>query len=172
MTVHACWYACTLICRLKKYPLNGPHVHALGAVKTIVPPGPVYEQLEHHFHHPISLVKISFRLHIRDEVFYCKNYTRVKKRNSYTVLYEAEGHFHYGAIVQFYIVGKDAIACIQRMLVTSMQPFSDSIPIVQVEQKDDLDVVNVRMIHEKCLCIEIDDSTTYICRFPSKVLCD
>ena len=57
--------------------------------------------------------------------------------------------------MQFYIVGKDAIACIQRILVTSVQPFSDSILIVQVEQKDHLDVVDVRMIHGKCLCIEI-----------------
>ena len=71
-----------------------------------------------------------------------------------------------------HIVGKDAIACIQQMLVTSVQPLSDSIPIVQVERKDHMDVVDVRMIHEKCLYIEIDDSTTYICRFPSKALCD
>lgn len=97
----------------------------------------------------------------------------MKKRNSYTVLYEARGHFHYGAIIQFYIVGKAAVASIQQMLVTSMQPFGENIPIVKVELKDNfLDIVDVSMIHEKCLCIEIDDNTMYICRFPSTILCD
>ena len=160
------------ICRMKKYPLDGPNVHALGAVKTTVPPRPICEKLQHHFHHPINLVKVVFRLHIRDGIFNCKNYTRVKKRNSYTVLYEARGHFHYGKIIQFYVVRKAAVACIQQMVVTSMHPFGESIPIVQVEQRDHLDIVDVRMIHEKCLCIEVDDNAMYICRFPSKILCD
>ena len=35
-----------------------------------------------------------------------------------------------------------------------------------------LDIVDVSMIHEKCLCIEIDDNAMYVCRFPSKILCD
>ena len=120
-----------LVCRLKKYPLDDPNVHALGAVKTIVPPRSVCEQLQHHFRRSISLVKIFYRLH-RDEVFYCK--TIVKKRNSYTILYEAKGHFHYGTIIQFYVVGKTAVACIQQMSVVSTQLFGDSIPIVQVKQ--------------------------------------
>ena len=49
---------CILVCRLKKYQLDGPNVHALGAVKT-VPPRPVCEKLQHHLHHPINLVKLS-----------------------------------------------------------------------------------------------------------------
>lgn len=60
-----------LVCRLKKYPLNDPNVHAFGAVKTTVPPGSVCEQL-HHFRRSISLVKIFYRLRIRDEVFIVK----------------------------------------------------------------------------------------------------
>ena len=69
-------------------------------------------------------------------------------------------------------MGKVAVACIQQMSVTSPQPFGASIPIVQVKPEDNLNIVHTKMIHEKCLCIEIDDDVMYICRFPSKILCD
>ena len=49
---------------MKKYLLDGPNVHALGAVKITVPPRPVCEKLQAH--HSINLVKVVFRLHIRD----------------------------------------------------------------------------------------------------------
>ena len=48
------------------------------------------------------------------------------------------------------------------MVVTSMHPFGENIPIIKVEQKDNLDIVDVSMIHEKCLYVEIDDNATQV----------
>lgn len=163
-----------LLFRSKVYQLVDSNVMALGAMKITVPSRPVCEQLQLYFQQTIDSVKTFYRMRICDEIFYCKNYTRVKKRNSFTVLYEKECMFHFGMIIQFYMVDKVAVALVQTMTVLSTHPFcEDSIPTVQVKEQEAVwDVIDVHMIREKCICVEIDDDTLYVSRFPCKILCD
>ena len=111
-------------------------------------------------------IRIFYRVRLGEEVFFSVKYTRVKKRNSYTILYN-KGVFRFGLIVQYFW---DPIALVQKLRVTAR--FMEDIPIFSVRKLDEYDVINVCDIQEKCMYVEVDSNNVYVCRFPCKILTD
>ena len=111
-----------------------------------------------YFNYPTESIRTFYRLLVGDEIFFCQNYPRVTKRNSYTVLYEREGKFCYGMISQFFLVQKNVAAVIERLRIVSIKPFAeDKIEIVQVSKLENgFTVVDIHSI-KKCVCVDLQE---------------
>ena len=114
-------------------------------------------------------IRTFYRVRLGEEVFCSAKYTHVKKRNSYTILYN-KGVFRFGLIVQYFCIKWDPIALVQKLRVTAR--FKEDIPIFSVRKLDEYDVINVCDIQEKCMYVEVDSNNVYVCRFPCKILTD
>ena len=108
-----------------------------------------------------------YRLQLKEETFFSVKYTRVKKRNSYTILYSKGGMLRFGSILQYFW---HPIVLVQKLIVTAR--FKEDIPIYRVRKLDEYVVINVCDIKEKCTYVEVDDNSVYVCRFPCKILTD
>lgn len=62
------------------------------------------------------------------------------------------------------------MAFIARLTVAAR--FKEKIPIFQVKMSNLYDLVDVCDIKEKCMYVEVDDSHSFVCRFPCKILTD
>ena len=106
---------------------------------------------------------IFFRLHKSGEVFYSKGYTRVKKRNSYTVRYR--GHC-FGQTQYFAFIDALPFAAISKFLCT--HPLHTVIPFISdvlypIFPSSQYDIVDIRDIDEKCIFVH-SDSEYFIVR--------
>ena len=148
------------------------NAYAIGSM-IIISRGQIYMQDYPLVCEDRATIKTFYEVWIGSELFYSKQYTRVIKRNSYTILYKKGDRCYFGKVLQYYFVNQNVIASVQRLVVTSKDPFIyDSIPMVKVKEQSLYDVINICDIYEKCVYVEIDNDNTYVCRFPSKILCD
>ena len=121
------------------------------------------------------LVVVDPSVHFTDygwgkEIFFSAKYTRVKKRNSYTILYNKDGMLRFGLVLQYFCIKRQPIALVQKLIVTAR--FKEDIPIFSVRKSDEHDIINVCDIKEKCMYVEVDSNNVYACRFPCKILTD
>lgn len=150
------------------------NAYAVGSV-TIINRSQIPQYMQDH---PLicgdrATIKTFYKLRIGSELFYSKRYTRVIKRNSYTILYKKGDRCYFGEVIQYFSINQCVVASVQRLVVTSKDPFiHDSIPIAKVQEQSLYDVINICDIYEKCVYVEIDNDNKYVCRFPSKILCD
>ena len=103
-----------------------------------------------------------------DEIFFSAKYARVKKRNSYTILYSKEGMLRFGSI--FVYIKQHPIALVQKLIVIAR--FKEDMPIFRARKSDEYNVISVYDIKEKCMYVKVDDNNVYVCRFPCKILTD
>lgn len=108
-----------------------------------------------------------YRLRQEEEIFFSAKYTRVKKRNSYTVLYYKEGVLRFGSVIQYFYIKWHPTALVQKLTVTAR--FREDIPIFSVRKSEEYDVCDIK---EKCMYVEVDSSNVYVYRFPCKILTD
>ena len=116
----------------------------------------------------ITNVQIFKRLYKDRQTFYSAHYTRVKKRNSFTITYgpgEQIGQVQYFAIFR----GKPA-AVIRK--VSRQEGSSNLAPIIAVELTLELAIVDITQIREKVIFMSTSPSTAYIAWFPSKLNLD
>ena len=116
-----------------------------------------------------------FRLQIGSELYFSEEYQRVKKRNSFTVLYSNEdGGLECGQIQYFLYVFK--LVAVVKILKPCVGSFVDpttfglKIPIIPVEA-DTFAVIFVSNILNKCVYIDLG-GTKYVALFPSKIVGD
>ena len=124
--------------------------------------------------HPIKFFKLQFK----GQMFFAQQYRRVKKRNSYTVLYTRSTQKHFGKILYFLLVQQKPVAVLQRYHILdggAKKHFSLSIQIqgiVPVKESTEIDIIAVEKIVGKYVFVEIDCHTKYIAVFPSSILSD
>lgn len=120
-------------------------------------------------------IKAFYRVVICDEIYFCSTYSRVFKRNSFTVLFKYGNDYHFGKIIIFYLISSKPVAIIKKLRIsnldTSLFGVSTPVPIYHVIECDMFFVVPILNIVEKCVFISVAD-TSYIARFPSKFLSD
>ena len=79
-------------------------------------------------------IETFYRLKLREEMFFSQRYIRVKKRNSYTILYKKETMLRFGLIVLFLSINRTPVALVQKLMVTAR--FKDHIPIFKVSKSE------------------------------------
>ena len=91
-------------------------------------------------------------------MFFAQQYRRVKKKNSYTVLYTRSTQKHFGKILYFLLVQQKPVAVLQRYHFLdggAKKHFSLSIQIqgiVPVKESTEIDIIAVEKIVGKCVC--------------------
>ena len=113
-----------------------------------------------------TILPVFFRLQKGGKTFNSSHYTKVRVRNSYTVLFR--GNELFGEILYFTVLKEaTAVAVIQSFQMHNVSQFFPASHLQQIQQKDILHVIPVSNILEKCVCINVGN--TYICRFPCDV---
>ena len=120
-----------------------------------------------------------YRLKVLQSIYYSSDYTRVKVRNSYTVMYMYNGHAVYGQIKHFLIVGSTPLAVVRKACPQAIlsEKFCSEITsldkiIIPVTMLDAYDVISVHSIIEKCMYVQVSSVECYVVRFPNSLSCD
>lgn len=114
-----------------------------------------------------TVVPIFKRLYKDGQTFFCAQYTRVKKRNSYTIKYGPDEK--YGQIQYFILREGKATAMVKKIV---HQAGSSLDPIITAEPSSDLAVIDVAQIKEKVIFMRTSQSSSYIVKFPSSLNID
>jgi len=106
-------------------------------------------------------VKTFNRVFLRGLVFHSKSYTRVHKRNSYTVKYMSEEGYKYGQIQCFCKVGVGADTTVCALMQTfqvlgNVRNEHTMLHITSVQLEDNLIAVHLHRISRKCVFMDID----------------
>lgn len=109
-----------------------------------------------------------------ESIYYSSDYKRVKRRNSYTVMYMCSRLVVYGQIKYFILVGSTPLAVVRKACPQAIfnEKFSSDITslnkiIIPVSMLDAFDVVSVHSILEKCMYVQVSSTECYIVRFPN-----
>ena len=116
-----------------------------------------------------ELQPVFYRLLRKGETFYSKEYRRTKKRNSYTIAFHSGDVISYGYIMYFVNINsiKLPFAVVQRLVPVRVDKFH---PVTSV-QLQQVEIVHVNNIIEKCVCMHLRNST-YLATFPSHLNVD
>lgn len=109
------------------------------------------------------------RLQKGKQTFYCQEYTKVKKRNSYTIAYSLES---YGQILYFTLHNGKPAAMIKQLLISSTQPFSPSKAILETKQSNTKKMIKIDDIEVKVVFVEVSDNVSYVAKLPSTLNVD
>ena len=111
-------------------------------------------------------------------IYYSKEYSRVKTRNSYTVGFRdgiASSNIMFGQILYFMIFNNQAMAI---LMPSSSQAafqltFSDiDSRVFPVSSTTDVKAVTVENIVEKCIFVSVGDDKNFVARFCSRLQLD
>ena len=130
---------------------------------------------------PERRTRVLYRVEISGQLYSSAQYNRVKRRNTYTVMYTNIDGIDTFGLVQYYMLATDKLVLavierLERLPGTSCQEHFqltsaalDSVSCLgtfPVRPSGSLDVVGLSHIIEKCLHIELSASTQYISRIP------
>ena len=129
--------------------------------------------LEEFYQEVVSALPTFKRLSRDGEVLFCKNYSRVKRRNSYTVSYMTSCECRYGHIMYFTLLKNQPAAVIRRLSVLpNGDQFLPTRAVFPVEVSVELEVIHISEIKEKVIFMSISDTASYIAKFPSSLNVD
>ena len=119
----------------------------------------------------VSSIATFRRLSVDGEVFFCRHYSRVKRRNSFTVTYKGKnGDVNLGQIEYFAIRKKQPTALMAKIeKLTPCFPYTKS--VYPVTFTHNLEVIHAQAILHKVIFISLQ-SATYIAEFPSNLNSD
>ena len=162
-------------------------VRVLGGVSLQMPLPSVLSTLAEFLHSygmelPQGQLMALYRVEVRGVVFYSRCYERVKKRNSYTVVYCNKSNSRKFAFIEYFLyIGKKVIAILRELLPvhgSCKDHFDLSTSVVDtvsflrpVSVADRFDVCFVEDILNKCLFIDFNDMA-YVALFPSSLAFD
>ena len=130
---------------------------------------------------PSATLTVTYRAECQGITYYSRQYTRVKKRNSYTVMYMDSGVKHFGLIEYFAFVQQRLIAILNPLIpvrTSCKQHFHLSTDvldtlsfIIPVARMDSVKCCFVEEFTAKCLSVNFG-TEYYILKFPSSVMFD
>ncbi len=148
------------------------------------------ELISEHYGINLTTVSIFKRLEKGGEVFYCSSYSRVKRRNSYTVsymsgeVYYSNQRLHniyyfagtevvYGQI-QFFTIFKNKPAVVIRKLLKLpvFECFAPCKTVIPVTLEPELKIVTVSNIKQKCIVVRVSADNCYLVQFPCALRID
>ena len=173
--------------RIAKQPLTGSTAIVGGTTLLFIDPT-VIERVNEFLGHlgtggmscnPARRVRVLYRVEISRQLYSSAHYNRVKRRNTYTVMYTNDGIDTFG-LIQYYILVADKIVLaiierLERLSISCVEHFQlnsaalDSVSCLgcfPVSSSGSLDVVGLSSIKEKCLHVELSPSIQYVSRIP------
>ena len=127
---------------------------------------------------PLTPLTTVYRVNVRGTVYHCKQYKRVKKRNSYTVAYsDSDGTSNFGLIECFVVVDSKVIAVFHPLIpvTTSQQYFNCTNSVLDfilpVTTESSFKCCFVEDIVRKCIFIDFTNEQ-YVVQFPSSIMFD
>ena len=102
-----------------------------------------------------------------------KNTEEPKKRNSYTIAFHSGDVISYGYIMYFVNINsiKLPFAVVQRLVPVRVEKFHPVTSVLSVTELQQVEIVHVNNIIEKCVCMHLRNST-YLATFPSHLNVD
>ena len=117
---------------------------------------------EEYYGEKITSIPTFKRLQKNGQIFFCKEYTKVKKRNSYTVIYLSG---KYGQILYFTWHSGKAAAIVNELL--PLPPvFAPAAPIVPVEVITRNVIIDIAEVIEKLVFVKVSNTVAYVVKFP------
>ena len=114
-----------------------------------------------------------FRIDVNNTLYSSKEYTRVKKRNSFTICYNSKGSLRLAQILYFveaqgcgFAIGKDY--GLNGRIALPPQLTSSVFPVIEDQ---DLKLFSVDLIIRKCVYVNYDNSE-FVCVPPFDILVD
>jgi hypothetical protein len=146
-------------------------VHALGKIDVKTLPEEEAIIVGEFYGEAVTKFPTFKRLSRGGEVFFCLEYSRVKRRNSYTVTF-GDDH-QYGQIMYFVMWNNRPAAVVKKLAALHVpEQFQPENGIVPVSVSETLVVINVCDIHLKLVFITTSDSTFYVSKFPCALKID
>lgn len=109
------------------------------------------------------------RLQKDGKTFHCKEYTKVTKRNSYTISHSSG---LYGQILIFTLRNNKPAALVQQLIPLPVpQSFSPTKAIVPVEVST-TKIISIDAIEQKLMFIQVSNTVSYVSKFPSALIMD
>ena len=128
----------------------------------------VSNTLESSYHLQVNSVYKFWRFQSNQTLFYCKDYSRVTSRNSYTVCFvDIDQSFQYGCILYFVEVRctNSVVHAFAVIKLFTAQCFMNSPHLFRCQNSNIEKLIPVKSIHCKCVCINVDDSV-FVGKFP------
>eukprot|EP00111_Clytia_hemisphaerica_P016517 TCONS_00048979-protein len=123
-----------------------------------------------HLYSPIQDLKLFKRIYFKGNVIHCQAYTRVTKRNSFTISYNGRYGKSFGFVKYFLKLIKEGN--VEYLAVVDMVKLeSDAINVghmVKISKECSIDICKIIDISEIC-CFVSCPSGDYIARFPNKL---
>lgn len=123
---------------------------------------------------PLQTISIFKRLLKNGEIFFCDKYLRVKKRNSFTVLYKSasDGRDQFGQILFFTIFqNKPGVVLKQLQLLDTPECFQPAC-VCPVKVINKLVVTSISNIKAKCVFVQVSSNVSYVFKFPCSLIVD
>ena len=131
---------------------------------------------KHELELPSGQLTRIYRIEFQGVIYYSRTYQRVKKRNSYTVLYQSDAQERFGIIEYFVFLHQKIIAVLKLLSpisVTCKDHFNLSTTVLDtvsfltpVVKSNTVECCFVEDFVNKCLFIDLN-SIQYVCQFPS-----
>lgn len=172
-------------CRITKQAVTA-EVSILGGITFKVPLPSDADALTDFLHKndlelPSGPLTTIYRIEFKGTVYFCRSYKRVKKRNSYTVLYLDDGQEKFAIIEYFVFIHHKVIALLKPLLpisITCKDHFNvsstvlDSVLVLTpIVKSNVVKCCFVGSFIKKCLFIDFN-SVQYVCQFPYSVFFD
>ena len=128
---------------------------------------------------PDKRVQVFYRLRQSGQLYYSSKYGRVKKRNSFTILYRKNENILCGHIQQFMIVHGHPLVVVNTIVLKDSCHSHFGLVIktldkvlFPVQKTLSIDVIHISEIVEKCIYIATSDDQVYVSTFPNHVVID
>ena len=151
--------------------------HVLGPVKKVQ----VEQEVANSLHQKLTIradVASQFTRAIVGGVkYYSQAYTRVAKRNSYTVCYKDGGATHYGLIKYFLSLPNQSVAVLNKLSTTSGHCYARGLGIlcsrvVLVKLQSSVEIIPVKSLISKCVYCSFSSTNIFIAVPPNCITDD
>lgn len=179
-------HVCFIVCRINKQAVTS-EVNVLGGVTLQVAlPSIIHALAEYLRTHNLVLAPgqlvTMYRIEIRGTIYYSRQYQRVKKRNSDTIIYMDQNNLNKFALIEYFVYIHQRVIAVLKPLIPlyacCKEHFNLSTTIV-----DDVSFLNPVTIGDSysfcfaedivCKCLFVDfSSIQYVVQFPSSTIFD
>ena len=151
--------------------------HVLGPVKKVQVEQEVADSLNQKFTIRADVASQFTREIVGGVKYYSQAYTRVTKRNSYTVCYKDGGATHYGLIKYFLSLPNQSVAVLNKLSTTSDHCYARGLGIlcsrvVPVKLQSSVEIIPVKSLISKCVYCSFSSTNIFIAVPPNCITDD
>lgn len=149
----------------------------VGTIKVVQLKPDVREMISRKHGVTVSSASHFSRAIINDTEYHSLAYSRLTTRNSYTVCYKEMETTRYGFIQYFISLPNHCVAVIKPLSSTSLYCYPRTLGILRsriipVRQESLVNIVSVKLLVSKCVCVNFSAAEMYIAVMPNVIADD